>query len=320
MKKSLIALAVLGSVAGVAQAQSSVQLYGIVDAYVGSVKSGVGASSTTVLDSGGLSPSRWGLQGSEDLGGGLKANFNLEQGFNSDTGNATTQNGFSRAAWVGLSGSFGEVQYGRNATAYDDVSASAFPSFDSILSAEYYVFRSTNYTDFASNTLKYISPSFGGFTVAASYSLDENKAIKAETRSISAQYENGPLYVGVGYQYNGELVGPNPQYTRLGASYDFGAFKLLANYGHTKQFGTPKTNDVSIGADVPLGDALTLSAGYAYSKDKNAAKRDGFSVSALYALSKRTSVYGGLMTAKEKTGGVRTNEDRVYALGVRHNF
>lgn len=318
LKKSLIALAVLGSVTGMAQAQSSVQLYGIVDAYVGNVKSGVGASSVTALDSGGLNASRWGVRGSEDLGGGLKANFNLEAGFNVDAG--TMPAGFSRASWVGLSGGFGEFQWGYNTTPLEDISGVAFPSFDSILAAEYYVFRSVGYTARRSNTFKYLSPSFGGFSGSASYSLDESNAVKADTAAISVQYASGPLYVGFGYQDDG-AIGPDPKYTRLGASYDLGAVKLLANYGHTKLFGTPKTNDFSVGADVPLSSALTLSGGYAMSKDKGAGKRDGFSLSALYSISKRTALYGGVMTAQEKDGaGTKIDEDRIYAIGVRHAF
>ncbi|MDP2073506.1 porin [Hydrogenophaga sp.] len=317
MKKSLVTLAVLGSIAGIAQAQSSVQLYGIVDAYVGSVKSGLGNSAQTELSSGGLNASRWGVRGSEDLGGGLKANFNLEAGFNVDTG--TMPAGFSRASWVGLSGGFGEFQWGYNTTSLEDISGMAFSSFDSILSAEYYVFRSVGYTPRRSNTFKYISPSFGGFSASGTYSLDENNAVKADTASFNLQYASGPLYVGLGYQDDG-AIGPDPKYTRLGASYDFGAFKLLSSYGHTKLFGTPKTNDFSIGADFPLSSALTLSGGYAYSKDDGGAKRDGFSLSALYAVSKRTALYGGLMTAQEKNGGAKTDEDRIYAVGVRHAF
>ena len=99
MKKSLIALAVLASVAGVAQAQSSVQLYGIVDLVLHKDK---GASAA--LTSGGVSGSRWGLKGSEDLGGGLKANFLLEQGFDADTGALSTAGtAFSRQSYVDLS-------------------------------------------------------------------------------------------------------------------------------------------------------------------------------------------------------------------------
>ncbi|MDM7942119.1 MAG: porin [Hydrogenophaga sp.] len=313
-----MALAVLGSVSGFAQAQSSVQLYGIVDAYVGSVKSGVGSSAVSVLDSGGLSTSRWGVRGSEDLGGGLKANFNLEAAINADVG--TMPAGFSRASWVGLSGGFGEFQWGYNTTSLEDMSGLAFASFDSVLSAEYQVFRSVGYTARRSNTFKYLSPSFGGFSGSASYSLDESNAVKADTAAIAVQYASGPLYVGLGYQDDG-AIGPDPKYTRLGASYDFGAFKLLSSYGQTKLFGTPKTNDFSVGADFPLSAALTLSGGYAHSKDDGAAKRDGFSLSALYAVSKRTALYGGVMTAQEKDGaGAKIDEDRIYAVGVRHAF
>jgi len=105
MKKSLIALAVMAA-AGAASAQSSVQLYGIVDIWFGSVKDGVGAQSETKLDAGGVNGNRFGLKGSEDLGGGLKANFQLEQGFNMDDGSAVASTAFNRQAWVGLSGGF----------------------------------------------------------------------------------------------------------------------------------------------------------------------------------------------------------------------
>ena len=111
MKKTLIAFAALSALAGIAQAQSSVTLYGVADAYLASVKTEnkVGAVTTsltqTKIDSGGHNGSRWGLRGSEDLGGGLKAIFQLESGFNIDTG-ASAQNGvlFSRQAFVGQIG------------------------------------------------------------------------------------------------------------------------------------------------------------------------------------------------------------------------
>ena len=85
MKKTLIALAVLAA-AGAAMAQSSVTLYGIADVWVGSIKDGVGASSLTEVGSGGFNTSRLGVQGSEDLGGGLSAVFKLEGNLGIDTG------------------------------------------------------------------------------------------------------------------------------------------------------------------------------------------------------------------------------------------
>lgn len=80
-----------------------------------------GGVSQWTVESGTVSGSRWGLMGSEDLGGGLKLNFDLEQGFGIDTGNQTAGQSFSRQAWVGFSGGFGEVRIGKPWTAYDDV-------------------------------------------------------------------------------------------------------------------------------------------------------------------------------------------------------
>ena len=135
MKKSLIALAVLAA-SGAAMAQSSVTLYGVADAFVGSKKvntvalnatntgfSAPSATRQTVIDSSGLNGSRWGLRGNEDLGGGMKAVFVLESGLNIDTGAAaSTTSMFNRQAFVGLdSSSFGTVSLGRHYSAYETV-------------------------------------------------------------------------------------------------------------------------------------------------------------------------------------------------------
>ena len=126
MKKSLIALAVLAA-AGAASAQSSVSLYGLADVYVGSVKNTIAnpnSKKQTAVNSSGLNNSRWGLRGSEDLGNGLKANFVLEAGFETDTGAAGSLGStFQRKSTVGLSGAFGSVELGRNYTAYDTLRA-----------------------------------------------------------------------------------------------------------------------------------------------------------------------------------------------------
>ncbi len=140
MKKSLIALAVMAA-SGASFAQS-VTLYGIADVWVGSIKAA--GNRTTVLESGGVSGSRWGLKGTEDLGGGLKANFLLEQGFAIDSGAGGS--GFNRQAYVGFSGGFGEVKLGNVYTAYDDISAAANSAFDSALAPQNGVWASTGYT------------------------------------------------------------------------------------------------------------------------------------------------------------------------------
>ena len=133
MKKTLIAFAALSAIAGMAQAQSTVTIYGIVDAHIASVKTNVAAAAATTIqnptqskiDSGGLNGSRWGIRVSEDLGAGLAAIGNLESGFDISTG-VSQQGGalFGRRANVGLtSASFGTVTLGRNSSSYDDVSA-----------------------------------------------------------------------------------------------------------------------------------------------------------------------------------------------------
>ena len=105
MKRHAIALGVLGLFSGWAQAQSSVTLYGVVDLAVERVK---GATSLVRLTSGQQQGSRWGLRGVEDLGGGLKASFVLESGFNADAG-TSGQGGrlFGRQAFLGLGGDWG---------------------------------------------------------------------------------------------------------------------------------------------------------------------------------------------------------------------
>eukprot|EP00611_Tribonema_gayanum_P014480 TRINITY_DN25867_c0_g1_i1.p1 TRINITY_DN25867_c0_g1~~TRINITY_DN25867_c0_g1_i1.p1 ORF type:complete len:328 (+),score=46.82 TRINITY_DN25867_c0_g1_i1:88-1071(+) len=327
MKKSLIALAVLGAMVGAAQAQSSVTLYGKID--LGLVHSDPFGGTSNLEMKKSFSGSRWGLMGSEDLGGGLKVNFQLEQGFTADDGRATdSSKQFSRQSWVGLSGGFGEVRVGMPYTAYDDVSGAINSMWDSDFSVENTnnFFHTTTYRT-PGNTIRYSTPSFGGFTGTASYSLDEVKNFDSATGSISLAYANGPVAVGFGYQVEGNETAlfPNAsdrKITRLSASYDFGVVVLKGLYGNEK-IGPAKTDEYSIGVDVPLSGAFSLSAGYGYSKDKGAAgreKRKGFTAGGLYTLSKRTDVYFGVTDWDGKTSGVKTNGDTKYGFGMRHSF
>jgi predicted porin len=334
MKKSLIALAVLAA-SGAAMAQSSVTVYGIADIWFGSTKS-LGESRQTVLDSGGVSGSRFGFKGSEDLGGGLKANFLLEQGFNLDKGTASdATKAFNRQAYVGLSGGFGEVKLGNVYTAYDDISGATNGAFDSILSANNGVFRSTAYSARPGNNVYYASPSFGGFSGAVSYAFGENKTATqsaSSTTALHVKYENGPIYVGAAYQRQKPVgTGDALKYGRINGSYDFGVAKLLASYGKTNSNADGdvilgKTNEYLIGVDVPLGGALTLSADYATSKTKslvaaNRSKRSGYGLALAYGLSKRTTVYTGFHSDTEKDdAGVKTDKNTIYAVGLKHTF
>lgn len=322
MKKSLIPLAVLGVMMSAAQAQSTVSIYGRIDASL-MHNDPFGGVSQWTMDSGTVSGSRWGLMGSDDLGGGLKVNFDLQQGFAIDTGTqGVAGQQFSRQAWVGLSGGFGEFRFGKAWSAYDDVSGAANAMFDSGFSVENNFFASTGYNANPANTIRYSTPSFGGFAAAVSYSLDEVRNTDLGVTSISASYAGGPLTVGAGYQVE-ELGGTNNKFTRLNASYDLGAAVVKVVYGNVKFPAAAKTNEYSLGVDVPVSSALTVSAGYGYSKDnaaRGSEKRTGFTVGAMYMLSKRTNMYVGVTDWDGKTGGVKTSGNTRYGLGMLHSF
>jgi predicted porin len=345
MKKSLIALAVLAA-SGAAMAQSSVTLYGIADVWVGnvSVDDGTTDTSTTLMHSGGVSTSRWGMKGSEDLGGGLKANFQLESAVSMDTGAST---GFDRQAWVGFSGNFGDVRLGRVSSPFDNVQAASTAVFDSDLSPVNNpgggVFRSSNgYTSKPTNTIYYKTPSFSGFGAEVSYSLDEDDnlpaTIETAITSLNLTYATGPFAAQFAYQEEDRntVADDDFKFMRLGASYNFGVATAKASYGRVENAtgsvsssathtADAKTDEWQIGVDVPMSSALTLSAAYAVSTDEaigaiTEVERSGFGLGAAYSLSKRTTVYGGLKMATQEQTGKNDIETTVYAVGVKHTF
>ena len=359
MKKSLIAMAVLAA-SGVASAQSTVTLYGLVDVYVGSTKNKltVGNTSTslrqTVIDSGGFNTSRFGFKGSEDLGGGLKANFVLEGGFDASTGAANNYsspynfnpNGtpgvstaiFGRQSWVGLSGGFGEVKLGKMWTPYDEVKGLGAGAFDAnIFAPANAVWLSNTYQDRPGNSVYYSTPSFSGISAAAMYSFGENKtnavagppavAARDAGKIISAniQYAGGPVVVALAHQReeaNGAAT--TGKFTQLNASYDLGVAKVLGAYGQVKNVGgASKSREYQLGVDVPLGGALTLSGGVARSKIDvtGGGEITGTAVglAAKYELSKRTFLYTGLQLAKNEIANSETKTD-TFAVGVQHKF
>lgn len=321
MKKSLIALAALGAISA-ASAQSSLNLYGIADVWVGSQKTN-GAASETKMGSGGLAGSRIGFKGTEDLGGGLKANFTLEQSVDLTDGTAT---GFDRQAWVGLSGGFGALQLGNAYTAMDDIWGAANSGFDSALSATSTVW--VGYNSNPGSNIKYTSPSFAGFNAAVSTNLD-GKGSDARVISAQLNYNNGPIYAGLGYQSDKQkTAGVNTRHLLANGSYDLGAAKLMASYARVLRspdaFTPPmpnsgRTDQFQVGVDVPMG-AVTLSAGYATAKDSAGGatvdKRNGFSLAAGYTLSKRSTVYGGLRASDSDASG----KSNLYAIGLNHKF
>lgn len=329
MKHSLIALAALAC-AGSALAQSSATLYGRIDIGIGSEK--INGASATQVFSGQLSTSRFGLRGSEDLGGGLKANFNLEASLASDTGAVGSAAGFfDRQSWVGLSSGFGSFKAGRSDTAFDDIRDLAVVNnlWDSEFSPTKIAYTAGvgDYSSRAGNMLRYDTPSLGGFSAGVSYALDENEAQERDVTAYNLRYRAGALDLGLAHQRQKHEATPGSdrEYTALSASYKFDALRLSGGWQRAENGAGIEDDEYSIGVAMPFG-AFELSAGYAWSKAETAggatsAKGKAFAVGGMYSLSKRTRLYAALLDGEVENGaGAITTDRRLFALGVRHDF
>lgn len=333
MKKSLIALAVLAA-SGAAMAQSSVTLYGIADVYLGSNKTGVNNATVrnTVVDSQTLNGSRWGLKGTEDLGGGLKAIFQLESGFDISTG-ASQQGGalFGRQAYVGFSGGFGSVVAGRTYSPYDDVHGVLTPNHDATVNSMAAVAgwgALADYTPRINNAIKYQSPDFGGITGSVLLGLGEDKttALSASrTTALNVKYAAGPILAAAAFQQEKpQGAGDKTSFTMLGGGYNLGVVNLRAVLENAKK-GDLKDRGYTLGAEAPVGSAATVSFGYSKSKGQVAGttthKDTGYSLLGKYNLSTRTAVYAGWNNiTEENDAGVDLKKTSTYRVGVRHMF
>jgi predicted porin len=360
MKKSLIALAVLAA-SGAAFAQSSVTLFGRLDASVAQVKTEktgavpAASLSQTGVNESNLNSTFWGMRGTEDLGGGLKANFMLQSRFAMDTGVGSTGGIFDREAWVGLSGSFGAVNLGRIPTAYDDLHGATNNVFNSNFATTTDVAGGVGiakYTGTLSNSIKYVSPSMGGFTAALQYSFGENKlksdglstgtnlavdnSVGNATDSVSmhVRYAAGPLLVGFAHQSEKQAQASLAaaqdkfKYNLLAASYDFGVAKLVGGYTKTDS-NTRDDKAFQLGVSVPMG-AFNLAAGFVKEDSERAGFADvdgkGFSLVGTYDLSKRTTLYAGVENTKTEastgasSANITTSKRTNFATGVRHTF
>ncbi len=357
MKKSILALAVLGTIAGTASAQSSVSVYGLVD--VALVReTGAAAGSTTKITSGVGAGSRLGFKGSEDLGGGLAAVFLLESGYQADTG-ALGQGGllFGRQAYVGLQGGFGALTVGRQYTPQYLTVASADPFGSGYAGDTKNLMAATgNSASRMDNSLKYVSPAFGGVTGELAYAPGEVAGDNAAGRQIGAAlaYAGGALKVRLGYHNRNNETAlvknvSSARNTALAATYDLGALKLHFAYGVDKGVNsaplrnatnpfayaaapTPSVDSraVLLGVTVPLGGAHTLMASYIGKDDRTAFNQDAaqLAVGYRYALSKRTDLYAAYAHIDNKRGAGYTvgsaieggTGDGALNLGIRHAF
>lgn len=351
---SSLALALLGA-ASAAQAQSSVTLYGIIDAGIAYTHNNAqtnaatgningNASSKIGFNDGTMSGDRWGLKGTEDLGGGLQTVFQLENGF--DVANGSLSQGkreFGRQAFVGLSSATsGTVTLGRQ---YDPLVDMVQPLtednyFGSIFGTPGDVDNYDNNFR-VSNSIKYVSPTFGGVQVEGLYALGgvAGQTTGGQSYSLAVSYTNGGLGLAGGYFYtktssatefsstadtNADAAINNAFSTgarslgigRLGGQYAFGAFTVGASYSNVQYrpqagaFASNETFNSGSGfVNYQLTPAMLLGLGYTYMKSSGdtSAKYNQVSLGSDYNLSKRTDLYA--VAAYQKASGNTLSND-----------
>ncbi|HTD04593.1 porin [Undibacterium sp.] len=335
MKKSLIAVALLGAFSGAAFAQSSVTIYGLVDAGISRDDNGGAAGSKLGLDSGLQNGSRIGFKGTEDLGGGLKANFVLESGLKVDTG-TYDQGGlaFGRQAYVGLSGDFGAVNLGRQKSVTYSIGEAVDPFSLGLAGNIDRLFKVGTRRD---NAVTYSTTNLSGFVGSAQYAFGEVAGNNSANRTVglSGVYSAGPVYAAVAYEKANDVNGNDAvggKKVFVGGVYDFGVAKAHVAFESIKG-STSVTNLAGteqrvwmIGTTVPFGPGSFL-ADYTRVTDQNVsnANANQFALGYLYALSKRTNLYTSFSrTANDANvaynAGANGATDKLFNVGVRHVF
>jgi predicted porin len=357
MKKSLLALAALTAFAGVASAQSSVTLFGVIDANARSVKTSAGSLATLSTD--GMGSSRLGLRGMEDIGGGMRAGFWLEGSVNVDvgggqktaatgpTGNTAGGQDWQRRATVSLLGGFGEIRLGRdytpdfwNHTVFDPFGTNgvgnSVNTFDTLGSGATTTVR-------ANNSIGYFLPGglggvYGQVMLAAGEGAAGNKHV-----GFRVGYAAGPLNIALAYGKTSVTEGPPAvDWTRLnvGGSYNFGFMTAMFQYITSDVSGGAANNrentNYLIGANVPLGQG-TFKFSYVSADGDGPTAADKardatqFAFGYQYALSKRTNIYGHYARISNKSGAnyrvantalanANGRASNGYEFGINHSF
>ncbi|MFL9875131.1 porin [Paraburkholderia megapolitana] len=327
MKRTLIFAAVAASFAGTAHAQSSVTLYGLIDAGL-TYTSNVGGDANWEQKSGSINQSRWGLRGAEDLGGGLKAIFTLESGFELGNGRVANNGGlFNRQAFVGLSGEFGTVTLGRQYDAVQDYLAplTATGSWGGTYFAHVGNLDNLNTNDGSSvnNSVKFASANYSGLTFGGTYGFSNQAGAFANNReySVGAAYKNSGLRVAAAYaqQNNAGATNVFTDASNGGAS-DFGSLGRQRQFGVGAGYtygpveagvawtqaridnlptgGSFRVNNYEVNGKYNLTPALGLGVAYTFSDLRDSAlggdSKNRFhqiGAQADYSLTKRTDVY-----------------------------
>ncbi|SOE92636.1 Outer membrane protein (porin) [Burkholderia sp. D7] len=345
-KRCMCAMALAAGVSGGAVAQSSgsqVSLYGLVDAFVGTTKVSGDPAAATKLGNGGLTSSFWGIGGTEDLGGGLRAVFALESYFQLPTGQAgrtTTDAMFSHGAYVGIGGNWGTFTFGQQISPlYKE--QSRFSPFGGSSTLNPVVLQSfkTNYgralagDDLISNGVIYASPSSGGFSTTLAYSFG-NVPGSVGTNNVLAivDYTNNAFAATLGMQRIKIPTYPSSPAANLGpasnqmdvhaaASYVVSFVKVFAEYQRSNNGDISRKDNIGqLGTAITLNPSNQILASWARDYMTFGAQphktRDTATIAYDYILSKRTDTYIAYSYDKATDFGTANT----LIAGIRHRF
>lgn len=335
MKTKLIAAAVLATLAGTAAAQSNVTIYGRVNTSI-EVQSFTGLPDTTGLVN---NASRWGIKGSETIGKGLEAFFQLESGFASDTGALSGSGLFNREAFAGLGTALGTVRFGRITSPVYFASADyiSLHNHDTGFSSDaLFGFAATGGNN--NNSVTYKTPSFANGDIEVAYSFNANAnevpGASKNQRNIQVAYNAafGALQIGAGYA---QMEDPSPASTKnrtgvIRGLYEAGPFLLGAYYERSKlavaNAERDRNNFRVVGAYLVGDNEFHINYGWAGDfSGLDASGATQWTVGYNYNLSKRTRVYAFYSQIDQDNNadyylGVTGAKASSYGLGLRHNF
>ncbi len=350
-KKKLFAISFV-CVAGAAQAQASVTMYGVADLGVRHA-SGLDAANaaskgnTNFMGSGINTTSRLGFRGVEDLGGGLKAVFNLESGWNLDTGMPNSKF-FDRASWVGLQGNWGSLGLGRQTTVLADALSGTDPLGNRFagfnpniqvaalsahrLGVEYGPTGSSSGAYRLDNSIKYTGR-FDALTVRAMHGLGEQAGSSSALSSsgVSLRYDRDGYTATLAYGDFSSAKNLDLKAYLAGLSGKLGKGKLFVTYGvneaQTTATAVTENSTLGLGAQFPISSQLNLvAAHYKVARSRTGSADDGFNrmvAFAEYALSKRSLVYLEVDRTNWKNnyqGASNKPSPTGFAAGIKHTF
>ncbi|MEO7493574.1 MAG: porin [Massilia sp.] len=346
MQVKAIVLALAASLPLVAAAQSAVVVYGVADAGIAVERNGVSGNRATKVNSGNQSGSRIGFKGTEDLGNGLSAVFNVEGDVNVDTGAGGT-NLFDRRSVVGLqSAAFGAVTVGREYTPAAAVAAMSDTFGQGFYGSNLSAFNATTaaagatnsfLTRRISNSVNYVSNKQSGFTFRAAYGALEAAApirSNAALKGVGVDYADGALALAAAYHVTNRLVAGNDKEYALGAAYTYEGIEFKGNYLVADAVGNNnKFTQINAGVAYALG-ANKFFLNLQQDKIQTGARANVFAIAYTYTLSKRTNVYSSLAKLRNNNiasfglkassptlaAGAVGADPSAFTLGLRHSF